>query len=80
MRWLLQQLGKRLERLRFPELFLLVFGLLVLNLLLPDPIPFLDELLLLALSALLGSLTRRQAPEPDRGSPPIKNVTPRVPE
>ncbi len=78
MGWLMRLLGRRLHRLRFPELFLLVLGLLVLTLLLPDPIPLLDELLLAALSALLGSWTRPREALSDSSKPPIKNVTPGV--
>ncbi|WP_366520638.1 DUF6116 family protein, partial [Accumulibacter sp.] len=33
------------ERLRFPQLFLLALTLFVLDLLLPDMIPFVDEIL-----------------------------------
>lgn len=69
-------LAGRLSRLRFPELFLLTLGLLLLTFLVPDPIPFLDELLLALLSILFGSWTRsRQAPAA-HANPPMKNVTP----
>lgn len=34
------------ERLRFPQLFLLMLGLFVVDCLIPDPIPFFDELFL----------------------------------
>ena len=48
-------------RLRFPTLFYLTAGLFLLNLIVPDPIPFADELLL-GLLALMFASTRRKAP------------------
>ena len=54
-------------RLRFPHLFLLTAGLFVLDLVIPDVIPFADELLLGLGTLLLGSLRRRKsgAEKPD---------------
>ena len=46
------------RRLRAPVLFAVVAGALVLNLLIPDGVPFVDELLLAAATALLGSWRR----------------------
>jgi hypothetical protein len=46
-------------RLRFPTLFLITAGLFLLDLLIPDVIPFSDELLL-GLGTLLLSLRRRK--------------------
>jgi hypothetical protein len=54
----------RLVRLRFPRLFLLTAALFGLDLLLPDVIPFADEILLALATALLGSLKNRRAPAP----------------
>ncbi len=51
-----------LARLRFPQLFLVTAALFVLDLLVPDMIPFVDELLLGLLSLLLALLRRRNAP------------------
>jgi len=48
-------------RLRFPTLFLLTAGLFVLDLLIPDVIPFADELMLGLGTLLLGSLRRRKS-------------------
>lgn len=50
---------RRAQRLRFPHLFLLFLGLLVVNLLVPDPVPFIDELIL-ALGTLLFSAWKRR--------------------
>lgn len=55
------------SKLRFPQLFLLTGAVFVLNLLVPDPLPFVDEILLGLVTALLGSLRRRGTPE-DRDS------------
>lgn len=51
-----------LARLRFPQLFLLTVTLFVLDLLLPDMLPFVDEILLGLVSLLLASLRKRGAP------------------
>jgi hypothetical protein len=47
--------------LRFPTLFKLVAALFVVDLLVPDVIPFMDEILLASGTLLLGSLRRRRA-------------------
>ena len=46
--------------LRFPTLFALVGGLFLLDLFIPDMIPFVDEVLLALGTLLLGSLRRRR--------------------
>jgi hypothetical protein len=53
--------------LRFPTLFKIVAGLFVLDLLLPDLIPFYDEILLALGTLLLASMRKRGAP-PASGS------------
>lgn len=65
-------LGRLLPRLRFPQLFAILAGLLVLNLLLPDPIPLVDELTLAALTFLIGSwrIRRELQQEPRDVTPP----------
>ena len=50
-------------KLRFPTLFKLAAGLFALNLLLPDPIPLLDEVLL-GLGTLLLSQWKSRADKP----------------
>lgn len=59
--------------LRFPQLFVLVATLLVVDLIIPDLIPFVDEILLGLLTVLLGSMRRPASDEPRE----IKDVTPR---
>jgi hypothetical protein len=45
--------------LRFPKLLAVTAGLFVLDLLIPDMVPFVDEILLGLVSLLLGSLKKR---------------------
>jgi Family of unknown function (DUF6116) len=52
----------RLARLRFPALFLIAAGLFLLDLVVPDMIPFADEVLLGLATALLASWRRRHVP------------------
>lgn len=63
--------------LRFPQLFLVVAALFVIDLLIPDLIPFADEILLGLLTVLLGSLQRPAEQETPRT---MKDVTPRAGE
>lgn len=51
-------------RLRFPTLFAITAALFVVNVLVPDPIPFVDEILLALGTLLLGSLRRRGRRDP----------------
>ena len=53
------------ERLRFPQLFALTAGLFLLDLVVPDLIPFVDEILL-GLLTLLFANWRRKRTEPVR--------------
>ena len=46
-------------RLRFPYLFLITLVAFILNLIIPDAIPFADEILLGLITALLASLKKR---------------------
>jgi hypothetical protein len=47
------------SRLRYPTLFKLVAGLFVVDLFLPDFIPFLDEILLALGTLMLGAMRKR---------------------
>jgi len=72
--------GKYAMRLRFPQLFGATAVLFFLDLLIPDLIPFADEIMLGLLTLLLGSLQKpesaaEQAQPLDK--PPIKDITPR---
>jgi hypothetical protein len=64
-----------LARLRFPQLFMLAAGLFLLDLIVPDFFPFIDEILLAIGTLILGSMQKTAAPQRD-GKPPIKDVTP----
>jgi len=52
------------SRLRFPALFGLLAGLFVLDLIVPDMIPFVDEVLLALGTLLVGSLRKREHKSP----------------
>jgi len=54
--------------LRFPQLFWLTAILFVVDMLVPDLVPFADEILLGLATLLLGSWKkRREPPPPDKG-------------
>ena len=55
------------SQLRFPVLFALTAALFVVNLLLPDAIPLIDEILLGAATAVLASWRKRK--ESNSGPP-----------
>ena len=58
------------ERLRFPQLFVLTAGLFLLDLIVPDLIPFADEVLLGLLTLLFASWRRKRTePVPPTGPP-----------
>lgn len=61
------------SRLRFPYLFLLIAVVFVLDLIIPDFIPFFDEILLGLVGVLLGTWKERKSVE---SKPPMKNITP----
>jgi hypothetical protein len=57
-----------LARLRFPQLFVVTAALFLLDLLIPDVIPFADEMLLGLVTVLLGSWRKRR--QADTGQRP----------
>jgi hypothetical protein len=60
-----------LPRLRYPYLFLILGGLFLVDLVIPDPIPLVDEVLLALLTFLVATFTTR------RETPPApRDVTP----
>ena len=61
------------RRLKYPQLLGFAAVLLVLDIFIPDVIPFLDEILLALLTALF-AFWRESAPP---AKPPEKDVTPR---
>jgi len=63
------------SRLRFPQLFAVIAALFVLDLFIPDAIPFVDEILLGLLAALFGMWKQRRNTVE---APPVKNVTPQA--
>jgi hypothetical protein len=52
------------SRLRFPWLFALTAGVFLLDLIVPDAIPFVDEVMLGLATLLLGSWRKRRQPPP----------------
>ncbi len=62
-----------LGRLRFPQLFVVLAVVFLIDLFVPDVLPFVDELILGLLTLMTGTWRDRRRP-PDK--PPEKNVTP----
>jgi hypothetical protein len=63
------------SRLKFPQAFGLLVALFFVDLLIPDLIPFVDEVLL-GLATVVFGLWRERVPAADAPKPPEKNVTP----
>lgn len=63
-------------RLRFPQLFFVTAALFLIDVLIPDLIPFADELLLGLMTVLFGMWQQKTQPP---GKPPMKDVTPPSP-
>jgi len=63
------------SRLKFPQLFALLLALFVFDLVVPDFIPFVDEILL-GLGAALFGMWRERVPASEAAKPPEKDVTP----
>ena len=57
-------LQRALRRLRYPYLFVVLAVLFLLDLVVPDAIPFVDELVLGLLTMLVGSWRNRREPPP----------------
>jgi hypothetical protein len=68
--------GSFASKLRFPQLFTFMLVVFLVDLVVPDMIPFADEILFGLLTVLLGSLKREDGDRSD-GEPREKNVTPR---
>jgi len=52
------------ESLRFPWLLLVTAGLFLVSIFVPDPFPFIDEILLGLVAVVLGRLKRKPTQEP----------------
>jgi hypothetical protein len=53
-----------LESLRFPWLLLVTAVLFLVNVLVPDVLPFVDEILLALIAVVLGRVKRKRPPDP----------------
>lgn len=62
-------------RLKFPQAFAVLLGLFLFDLVFPDFIPFIDEILL-GLGAAVFGMWRERVPPSETPKPPMKNVTP----
>ena len=62
-------------RLKFPQAFGVLLALFLFDLVFPDFVPFIDEILL-GLGAALFGMWREKVPDPEPEAPPMKNVTP----
>ncbi len=69
-------LGSWGAKLRFPQLFAIAASLFFVDLLIPDLIPFIDEILLGLLTLLLGSMQNKTEAVQQGDKPPVKDVTP----
>ena len=59
------------RKLKYPALFKLVAALFLVTMVVPDPIPFIDEILLGLGTLLLANWKKRKEPTPGNGQPPI---------
>lgn len=57
---ILKPVRRFLERRRFPTLLMIAAGLLGLNLIVADPLPFVDEILMLIATLLIGSMRKKK--------------------
>ena len=65
-----------LSRLRFPQAFVILATLFVIDLFVPDLVPFIDEIIL-ALLTLLTAMWQKERPNSaESEKPPEKNITP----
>jgi len=67
-------IDRLLPRLKYPQLFMVLAGLFLVDLLVPDPIPFVDEAMLALMTFLVGMWRTRKEPT-EETPPPPKDVT-----
>jgi hypothetical protein len=68
--------GSLVGRLRYPWVFVLLLVLFVADLVVPDPIPFVDEIVLALLTFLVGTWRTRRNAAP----PTVEVISPRSDE
>jgi hypothetical protein len=69
---LVRLIEKLIPGIRYPWLLLMLGGLFIVDLVVPDPVPLLDEVVLAALTVLAASWRGRR----DERRPPPRDVTP----
>ena len=67
---------KTISRLKFPQAFAFFVALFLFDIIIPDFVPFIDEILLGLGTAVFG-MWRERIPAAEAPKPPIKNVTPK---
>ena len=66
-----------LSRLSHPKLFLVFAGLFLLDMVTPDPIPFVDEILLALATTIFAKWKRRNVPGPSNATSPVEGTATR---
>ena len=66
--------GSLVGRLKYPWVFVLLAAMFVADTVIPDPIPFVDEIMLALLTFLVGTWRTRK-----KGSPEVVEVSPSAP-
>ncbi|MDX1625244.1 MAG: DUF6116 family protein [Wenzhouxiangellaceae bacterium] len=64
---ILKPVRRFLERRRYPTLMLIGALLFVIDLAIPDPLPFIDEILILIATLLIGSLRGKRSSAEEEG-------------
>jgi hypothetical protein len=69
--------NRLLPRMRYPYLFLVLGALFLVDLVVPDPIPLVDEILLAVLTFIAATFTTRRDTDPEpRDITPPEDVNP----
>ena len=69
--------NRLLPRLRYPYLFLVLGALFLVDLVVPDPVPLVDEILLAVLTFIAATFTTRRDTDPEpRDITPPEDVKP----